>query len=156
MADAVTDREHVGVGESRERGPVVEPSGSEREEGVDVGSSGEGARPAEAAATLQQLEQTLAARTAERDAAQQALLAAHRRALLAEHAGHVVADLVQGDSVEALEASVARAREAHARIAEQLRAQAVAAVPAGNPPRSGPDFEQLSPRAKIVEALRQR
>ena len=84
------------------------------------------------------------------------MLVARGEALLAEHACQVVADLAQGDTVEALEASVERAREAHARVAEQLRAQAVAAVPAGNPPRPGPNFDELSPRAKIAEALRQR
>ena len=156
MADAVIHSEQVEVGESRERGQAVESLGAEREEGGGVERSGEGGRTSEAAVTLQPPEQTLAARTAERDAGQQALLAAHRRALLAEHAGQVVADLVQGDSVEALEASVERAREAHTRIADQLRVQAVAAVPAGNPPRSGPNFDDLSARAKIAEALRQR
>ena len=102
------------------------------------------------------LESTVVALMAERDAARQALLAAHRRALLAEHRGAVVEALVQGDSVEALDASVAQAREAHARIAEQLRAEAAAAVPVGNPPRAQPSLEGLSPQAKIAEALRRR
>ena len=107
-------------------------------------------------AAIQALQQTVEARTAERERIHQALLAAHRRALLAEHRGAVVEDLVQGDSVEALGASIARAREAHARIADQLRAQAAAAVPVGNPPRAQPSFEGLSPQAKIAAALRGR
>ena len=107
-------------------------------------------------AAIQALQQTVEARTAERERIHQALLAAHRRALLAEHRGAVVEDLVQGDSVEALEASIARARGAHARIADQLRAQAAAAIPAGNPPRAQPSFEGLSPQAKIAAALRGR
>jgi hypothetical protein len=102
------------------------------------------------------LESTVVALLAERDAARQALLAAHRRALLAEHRGAVVDALVQGDSVEELDASVERAREAHTRIAEQLRAEAAAAVPVGNPPRAQPSLEGLSPQAKIAEALRRR
>ncbi len=114
------------------------------------------ARLAEQEAAIQALHTTLDTRTAERDQAQRGLLAAHRRALLAEHRGAVIEDLVQGDSVEALEASVARAREAHARVADQLRAEAAAAVPAGNPPRAQPSAEGLSPQAKIAEALRQR
>ena len=63
---------------------------------------------------------------------------------------------MQGDTVDELDASVARAREAHAHIAEQLRAEAVAAVPVGNPPRAQPSLEGLSPQAKIAEALRRR
>ena len=78
------------------------------------------------------------------------------RALLAEHRGSVVEALVQGDSVAALDASVAAAREAHARIAAQLRAEAAAAVPVGNPPRAQPHLEGLSPQAKIAAALRGR
>ncbi len=102
------------------------------------------------------LEATLVALMAERDAARQALLAAHRRALLAENHGAIVEALVQGDSVEALDASVAQAREAHARIAAQLRAEAAAAVPVGNPSRAQPSLEGLSPQAKIAAALRGR
>lgn len=92
----------------------------------------------------------------ERDAARQAALAAQRRALLAEHRGAVVAELIQGDTAEALEASVTRARAAHEAIAEELRQQATHAVPAGNPPRGGPALESLSPQAKIAAALRGR
>jgi hypothetical protein len=102
------------------------------------------------------LESTLVALMAERDAAREALLAAHRRALLAEHRGVVVEALVQGDSVAALDASVARAQEAHAHVAAQLRAEAAAAVPVGNPPRAQPTLDGLSPQAKIAAALRGR
>ena len=102
------------------------------------------------------LESSLVALMAERDAAREALLAAHRRALLAEHRGSVVEALVQGNSVAALDASVAAAREAHARIAAQLRAETAAAVPVGNPPRAQPHLEGLSPQAKIAAALRGR
>lgn len=108
------------------------------------------------AAEVAALREAVAARTAERDAAQQALLAAHRRALLAEHRGQLVEALVEGDSVEALDAAVARAREAYAQVAAQVRAEALGAVPAGNPARTPPAFEALSPQAKIAEALRRR
>lgn len=85
------------------------------------------------------------------------LVAAHRRALLAEHRGEVIEELVQGDSVEALDASVARAREAYARVAARLRAErARAPVPASNTARTGPRLEGLSPQAKIAAALRER
>jgi hypothetical protein len=101
-------------------------------------------------------ESTVVALMAERDAAREALLTSHRRALLAEYRGTVVEALVQGDSVAELDASVARAQEAHARIADQLRAEAAAAVPVGNPPRAQPSLEGLSPQAKIAAALRGR
>ena len=101
-------------------------------------------------------ESTVVALMAERDAAREALLAAHRRALLAEHRGTVVEALVQGDSVAELDASVARAQEAHARIADQLRAEAAVAMPVGNPPRAQLSLEGLSPQAKIAAALRGR
>jgi hypothetical protein len=126
------------------------------EEGVlsEQGVDGEPTVPA--AVEGSGLESTLVALMAERDAARAAQLAAHRRALLAEHRGTVVEALVQGDSVEELDASVARAQEAHARIADQLRAEAAAAVPVGNPPRAQPSLEGLSPQAKIAAALRGR
>jgi hypothetical protein len=123
------------------------------DEGV-LSESGVGGEPAVAEGSG--FESTVVALMAERDAAQEALLATHRRALLAEHRGTVVEALVQGDSVEELDASVARAQEAHARIAEQLRAEAAAAVPVGNPPRAQPSLEGLSPQAKIAAALRGR
>jgi hypothetical protein len=90
------------------------------------------------------------------EALQQAQLAAHRRALLAEHRGQVVEDLVQGESVEALDASVAQARTAYQAVAEQVRREAQAGVPASNPARQEPDLSQLSPQDKIAEALRRR
>jgi hypothetical protein len=107
-------------------------------------------------ATIAELQQALAGRTAERDQAQQARLAAHRRALLAEHRGTVVEPLVHGDTIEELDASVARAREAYAQVADQLRTQVAGDVPAGNPARAQPSYEALSPQAKIAEALRRK
>ncbi|HLI29349.1 MAG TPA: hypothetical protein VKZ60_19970 [Chloroflexota bacterium] len=99
----------------------------------------------------------LAALQEEVAALRERLVAAHRRALLAEHRGEVIEELVQGDSVEALDASVARAREAYARVAARLRAgRALAPVPASNGARTGPRVEGLSPQAKIAAALRER
>ena len=112
------------------------------------------ARLAEQEAAVAQLNAQIAAAQAEREQAQQAVLGEHRRALLAEHRGSVIEDLVAGESIEALDASVERAREAHARIAEQVRQAAAAGIPAGNPARSEPNVEGLSPQAKIAEALR--
>jgi len=76
---------------------------------------------------------------AARDAAQSELseargsaLSLARRALLAENAGQVVPELVAGESVEALEASIGPAREAYGRAVEAARvALANATVPTG-------------------------
>lgn len=82
-------------------------------------------------------------------------LGAHRRALLAESAGRVVPELVAGDSIEALEASVEVARRAFeaAKVAA-LEEVASTRVPAGNPVRQGPDVEGLSPMEKIAHGLK--
>ena len=61
-----------------------------------------------------------------------ATLAATRRALLAEHAGQVVPELVTGETVEALAASVETARAAFSRAADAARATAAGqTVPTG-------------------------
>jgi hypothetical protein len=85
-----------------------------------------------------------------------AQLAAHRRAVLAENAGTVVAELVAGETPAAIDASVAAARAAYDRIAEQPRQAAAGGpplVPAGASPRGEPGLEQLSPFEKISGAL---
>jgi hypothetical protein len=87
------------------------------------------------------------------------LLETHRRALLAENRGTVIDELVTGATPEDLEASVAAARDAHARVAEAVRAQVLAerptipAVPAGASPRSEPNPDELSPIQKLTMAL---
>ena len=103
-------------------------------------------------------------------------LAKVRELVLAAHPD-VVAELVGGDSFDAILASVEPARSAYQRITEQLehvrqQGQPAAApsapstppaapppsVPAGQPGRSGlpSGFEDLSPSAKIAEGLRRR
>ena len=107
----------------------------------------------------------------------QSMLAKVRELVLAAHPD-VVAELVGGDSFDAILASVEPARSAYARITEQVRQQAAPSehaqqpaaalptappapppsVPAGQPGRSGlpSGFEDLSPSAKIAEGLRRR
>ena len=87
---------------------------------------------------------------------QQALVS-HRRALLAENAGGVVPELVAGDSVDALEASVAVAKAAYEAVRARVAAEAVAAAPvaAGNGARgSVVDVETMSPTQKIAHGLK--
>ncbi|MHB1159186.1 MAG: hypothetical protein ACYC3V_02465 [Chloroflexota bacterium] len=82
-------------------------------------------------------------------------LESHRRALLAENAGRVVPELLQGDSVEALEAAVEVARSAfEAARAAALAELASTQVPAGNPVRQGPNVEAMSPMEKIAYGLK--
>ncbi len=115
-------------------------------------AQGLAARDAELAALRQAAEQHQAA-AAE---VQQQLLAAHRARLLAEHHGRIVEELVQGSTVDELNASVARAQAAYTSVAEQVRAAAAASVPAGNAARSGPDLALLSAQEKIAHGLRNR
>lgn len=98
-----------------------------------------GQRIAELEARHIELDAQLAALAQERDAARQAHLQAHRARLLAEHPD-IVHELVQGESVDALNGSLAHAQAAHKRIAEQVaeHARASAAgthVGASSPPR---------------------
>ena len=68
-------------------------------------------------------QQAAEAARGERDAANALALANHRRALLAEHAGQIVPELVQGDTPEALEASLVTARSAFQAAADAARRQ---------------------------------
>jgi len=68
-----------------------------------------------------------------------------------------VAELVAGESVDALLASVPAARAAYAQVAATIRAQTPAPVqiPTGSGRRPALDPEGLSPEAKIQAGLRQ-
>lgn len=100
------------------------------------------------------------------------------RALIIGAIPDLVPELLVGDSVEALVASVEPAKQAYQRIVEQVRAGSGGAVtgaasnaptsgdrgasppaiPAGQPGRQGMSLEMegLSPSAKIAEGLRRR
>ncbi|MBI4329341.1 MAG: hypothetical protein HY685_05715 [Chloroflexi bacterium] len=66
-------------------------------------------------------------------------------------------EMVQGESVAALESSLQRARALVARVRTTLEAeQARGRVPAGAPPRRAPDLSALSPQEKIAYGLAQR
>jgi hypothetical protein len=65
-------------------------------------------------------------------------------------------DLVAGDTVEDIDAAVARARQTVAQVRQHLEQQAQALrVPAGAPARGGPDPSTLTPAEKIRLGLRQ-
>ena len=69
----------------------------------------------------------------------------------------IVPDLLAGDSIEALLASVPAAREAYVRIAATIeeRAPAPARIPTGSGRRPAVDPEGLSPESLIRAGLRQ-
>lgn len=106
-------------------------------------------------AELEAARSEVAAHQRRAEEAEAQALAAYRRALLAEHRGHVIEELIQGESVEALEASLETAQAAYQRVADQA-AQTIAAaqVPVGAPARLGEAPESLSPLDKIVRGLR--
>jgi len=90
------------------------------------------------------------AEASERDRAS----AAAYRELLLRHEPSLPADLVGGETVAAVEASVAAARETVARVRSHLAAQAESArVPAGSPPRAEPDVSAMTPAQKIRYGL---
>lgn len=86
----------------------------------------------------------------------QALSAAAQRyrELLLVSDPEVPADLVSGDSIEEIEASLEAARRTVVRVRSHLESEAQAGrVPAGSPVRSGPDLSALSPQEKIRMGL---
>ena len=89
------------------------------------------------------------------DASQRERAAAERyRDLVVRTEPALTAELIAGDSIDAVEASVEAARTMVGRIRTHIETQAHAGrVPAGAPPRSGPDLSVLSPEQKIRYGL---
>ncbi|OGO30700.1 MAG: hypothetical protein A2Z29_00530 [Chloroflexi bacterium RBG_16_56_11] len=76
-------------------------------------------------------------------------VAAYRKVLVGANPG-VVAELITGDSIEAMEESVKSARALVERVRQGMEAEiARTRVPAGAPPRTTPDLAGLTPREKI-------
>ncbi len=88
----------------------------------------------------------------------QAREAAERyRELVLQQSPELPAELVAGDTVQQVDASLERARETVSKVRGHLESQAQAGrVPVGAPPRSGPDLSALSPEEKISYGLRRR
>ena len=64
-------------------------------------------------------------------------------------------ELVTGDSIEAINISLASAKELVSKVKKGLEADiALTRVPAGAPERTAPDLSALSPREKIQYAIR--
>jgi len=77
------------------------------------------------------------------------------RELVASGPG-LVAEMVRGDTIEEIEASVEGARKAYDNISRRVAEQIERQLPAGNPARSGSTAgaEWLKPEAKIALGLR--
>lgn len=98
----------------------------------------------------------LAAVTERADAldAQVRSAAGRYRELLLQHAPELPEELVAGESVEAIEESLSRARETVAKVRGHLESQALSArVPVGAPPRSAPHHTALSTEEKLELGL---
>jgi hypothetical protein len=71
---------------------------------------------------------------------------------------HLIAEMVQGSTIEEIDASAEVARQAYADVSRRIAMQHEREVPAGNPARSGSTVgaEALKPEAKIALGLRRR
>ena len=109
-------------------------------------------RAQEQEAQLQEAEGHLAA------AQEQLTQAVERyRSVLLASAPEMPEGLVQGDTVEEVDASFAQAKELVQSIRDRVEAStARERVPAGSPTRTGLDYSSLSPREKIAYALTRR
>lgn len=103
-----------------------------------------------------QLEQSLSLKDAEVAALKDSLAGAvskYRLAVLAAAPG-VPEELVTGETVDEIDASLEAARGIVSRIRQDLEAEVAArSIPAGAPPRGSHDASALSPGEKIAHAL---
>lgn len=85
---------------------------------------------------------------------QLATAVAKYRALALASSPDIPEELVQGDTVEEVEASLLQARQIVERVKHQLEVQRTKErVPAGTPLRTGVNLSALPPREKIAYAL---
>jgi hypothetical protein len=125
-----------------------------------VQSSGETdwkAKTDELQTRITQLEQGIASRDGELIATKQSLsgaVAKYRAAVLAGAPG-IPQELVKGESLDEIDASLELARGIVSRVRQQIEVEAEAnKVPTGAPPRMPQDLSALSPAEKIAYALR--
>ena len=123
------------------------------EETKDTGTQNKEDLPARIA----RLEQDISSRDSELTAIKESLsgaVAKYRAALLAT-ALEIPAELVKGESIDQIDASLEQARGIVSKVRQQLEAEAEAnKVPAGAPQRTPQDLSALSPAEKIAYALR--
>jgi hypothetical protein len=108
-------------------------------------------------ARIAQLEQGVSSRDSEMAVLKGSLsgaVAKYRAALLAT-APEIPTELVKGESIDEIDASLEQARGIVSKVRQQLEADAEAnKVPTGAPERTPQDLSALSPAEKIAYALR--
>ncbi|MFQ5874300.1 MAG: hypothetical protein ACE5JL_10930 [Dehalococcoidia bacterium] len=143
--------------ESADSTPSQEEIPQSNEEPAEEASSGEfEGQVQELETEVSRLRSSLEVREHELETLQQQMSSVttrYRQALVAS-APEVPEELIQGQTVEELDASLASARGIVEKIARQLESQAASErVPAGAPPRRPPDMSAMSPKDKILYAL---
>lgn len=107
---------------------------------------------------IAEMEESIAASESDVAALRESLTGAvlkYRTAVL-EAAPGVPEELVTGETVDEIDASLSRARDMVSRVKQELEARTAAeSVPTGSPPRQALDPATLSPAAKIQHALNQ-
>ena len=168
------EEEHQGTGEAR---PGVETEHREAEprepeprepdaETADVDIEAKELRIAELEGQVAELEERVQGQEAQRQETESQLSAfqeqltqavdRYRSSLLAS-APEVPEGLVQGNTVEEVDASFGQANELTQRIRDRVEASmARERVPTGSPTRTGADLSSLSSREKIAHALAHR
>jgi len=108
-------------------------------------------------ARLARLEEDISSRDSELTVVKESLsgaVAKYRAALLAT-APEIPAELIKGESIDQIDASLEQARGIVSKVRQQLEADAEAnKVPTGAPERTPQDLSALSPAEKIAYALR--
>ncbi|MBI2852449.1 MAG: hypothetical protein HYX84_05060 [Chloroflexi bacterium] len=118
--------------------------------------TGATARIAELEGSLSSRETEIASLKQERAGLELALAGAvaNYRALVLQANPGIVEELVSGDTVEAIDASLAKAKALLGKVKQGLAAElSMLRVPVGAPERTLPDVSGLSPREKIQHAM---
>ncbi len=105
---------------------------------------------------IEQLEEGIASRDSELTALKDSLTGAvaKYRAAVMDSAPGVPEELLKGETVEEIDASLELAQGIVAKVRQQFESDVTArSVPAGAPPRTPPDLSALSPGEKIAHAL---
>jgi DNA anti-recombination protein RmuC len=135
------------MGENEEKNIAVEQASGP----AASGAANKNAEP-EAAARLAELEKSMAEANEKLEnlngSFKQAV--ASYRTLMVKSNPEVLPELLEGETIEALDKSLSRARELIGKVKSGLEAQAAAArIPAGAPQRAEPDPGSMSSREKI-------
>ena len=108
-------------------------------------------------ARIARLEEDISSRDNELTVVKESLsgaVAKYRAALLAT-APEIPAELIKGESIDQIDASLEQARGIVSKVRQQLESEAEAnKVPTGAPERTPQDLSALSPAEKIAYALR--